>query len=190
MWALKCVKDTVSHFSKCNMLEKCTLLCSKSHNRMTWCSTAGLDLLPACRSSLVIVQKDSVDVSPSMQDSRLPPHTPSKHFSGAVSSTFSMTLSLKGLLRIGLPHKSFSGILSHKRYSAGSRDSKSHRSLASPGCSEHPREPGHQGLLKLTLCSGLNSALVEVNVGLKLFEPPGRNWEQVTILFALPLLLL
>lgn len=171
MWALKCVKDTVSHFSKCNMLEKCTLLCSKSHSRMTWCSTAGLDLLPACRSSLVIAQKDSVDVSPSTRDSRFPPHTiSSKHFSGAVSSTFSVTLSLKGLLRIVLPHKSFSRILSHKRCSPGSRDSKSHRSLASSGCSEHPK-----GLLKLTLRYGLNSALVEVNVGLKLFEPPGRN---------------
>lgn len=147
--------------------EKNALCCVQSHSRMTWCSTAGPDLRPACRSRLLIAQRDLVDVSPSMRDSRFPPHAiPSKHFSGAVSSTLSVKLSLKDLLRIVLPHKSFSRMLSHKRCSARSRDSKSSRSSASPGGSEHPREQGHQGLLKLTLCCGLNSALVEVNIGL------------------------
>lgn len=75
---------------------------------MTWCSTAGPDLLPACRSWLLIAQRDLVDVSPSMRVNRLPPHAiPSKHFSGAVSSTLSVKFSLEGLLRIVLPHSPF-----------------------------------------------------------------------------------
>lgn len=166
MWALKCVKDTLSHFSKWNMLEKNALCCVQSHSRMTWCSTAGPDLLPACRSWLLIAQRDLVDVSPSMRVNRLPPHAiPSKHFSRAVSSTLCEAFAERPVKDCATT-QSFSRILSHKRCSAWSRDSKSSRSFASPGCSEHPREQGHQGRLKLTLCYGLNSALVEVNTGL------------------------